>query len=378
MDARRGGRWTSRRGMALVLCAVTLAACARTPAPPTGAQGAAASSSRSAAPASQTPAGGTGPTRQDPPPGTPWWAWVKPPAPPTLSPEALAQLEAEHPVPGDPSVVALPAGTAPPVATPSGGWLPGHRIVAYYGNPLSTGMGILGALPAPEMIARLRAQAAAYQALDPQVPVQPALDMVADVAQGSPGPQNLWRARMPYSVIEQELALARDHGMLLMLDLQIGRSTVQRELPYFAPFLDQPDVEIALDPEFALDSTQIPDQEVGSLSATQINWAIDYVAGLVRAHHLPPKIFVVHQWLPSMVTDWQAIHPVPGIQFVMDTDGFGHQSRKIGNYHAFITDQPIQPVGYGGFKLFYTQDIHLMTPQQVLGLQPAPLFVLYQ
>ncbi len=317
-------------------------------------------------------------TIQAPPPGTPWWAWVEPPAPPTPSPQVLAQLEAEYPAPGNPSAVVLPAGTAPPVATPAGGWLPGHRIVAYYGNPLSTQMGILGALPAPEMIGRLRAQAAAYQALDPQEPVQPALDMVADVAQGSPGPQNLWRARMPYSVIDQELALARDHGMLLMLDLQIGRSTVQRELPYFAPFLEQPDVQIALDPEFAMNSTQIPDQEVGSLSATQINWAINYVAGLVREFHLPPKIFVVHEWLPGMVTDWQAIHPVPGIQFVMDTDGYGYQSRKIGNYQAFIADQPIQPARWGGFKLFYTLDHPLMTPQQVLALQPSPLFILYQ
>jgi hypothetical protein len=290
----------------------------------------------------------------------------------------LAQLQAEYPDPGDPSEVVLPPGTAGPVVAPAGGWLPGHRIVAYYGNPLSTGMGILGALPAGQMIARLRAQAAAYQNLDPQVPVQPALDLVADVAQGSPGPQGLWRARMPYSVIEQELALARDHGMLLMLDLQIGRSPVQKELPYFAPFLDQPDVEIALDPEFALNSTQIPDQQVGQLDASQINWAINYVAGLVREFNLPPKVFVVHEWLPGMVIDWQGVHPVPGIQFVMDTDGFGHQSRKIGNYHAFITDQPIQPVRYGGFKLFYTQDIHLMTPQQVLALNPSPLFILYQ
>lgn len=290
----------------------------------------------------------------------------------------MALLEAEYGAPVLPAGVQLPAGTAGPVQAPAGGWLPARRIVAYYGNPLSTGMGILGALPPAEMIARLRAQAQAYQALDPAHPVQPALDMVADVAQGSPGPQGLWRARMPYSVINQELALARDNGMLLMLDLQIGRSTVQRELPYFAPFLAQPDVEIALDPEFALNASQIPDQEVGQLTASQINWAIGYVAALVRTYHLPPKIFVVHQWLPSMVINWQAIHPEPGIQFVMDTDGFGHQSRKIGNYQAFIADQPIQPVRYGGFKLFYTQDIHLMTPAEVLALKPAPLFVLYQ
>ncbi len=301
------------------------------------------------------------------------------PAPhPSLSLTALARLTAAYPIPGNPAKVVLPPGTAPPVTTPAGGWLPGHRIVAYYGNPSAPVMGILGQYPAPEMIAKLRAQAAVYQRLAPKVPIQLALDLVAAVAQGSPGSNNLWVQRMSYSLIEQELAIARDHGLLLMLDIQLGRSTVQEQLPYFAPFLDQPDVEIALDPEFAMGPGQTPGVEVGSMSASQINWAINYVAGQVRQYHLPPKIFVVHQWLPSMITNWQDIHPVPGIQFVVDQDGDGSESRKIGNYIAFVQDHPIQPARYGGFKLFYKFDTPLMTPAQVLALQPSPLLIMYQ
>jgi hypothetical protein len=96
---------------------------------------------------------------------------------------------------------------------------------------------------------------------------------------------------------------------------------------------------------------------------------------LVVQYHLPPKVLIVHQFLPEMVQHWQKIKPLPGVSFIMDTDGFGTPAEKIANYHAFITDQPI---GYGGFKLFYTQDTPLMTPAQVLALKPPPLLVIYQ
>ncbi|MES1259412.1 MAG: hypothetical protein ABUL71_02370, partial [Gemmatimonadota bacterium] len=48
----------------------------------------------------------------------------------------------------------------PPVAWPvipvlPGALLPASRIVAFYGNPLSTGMGVLGALPPEQMLSKL-------------------------------------------------------------------------------------------------------------------------------------------------------------------------------------------------------------------------------
>ena len=256
--------------------------------------------------------------------------------------------------------------------------LPNYRIVSYYGNPLAPNMGVLGQYAPAVAMARLQAQAAAYAAADPARPVIPAIDLVADVAQASPGPQGLYRLRMSAQLIDSELAIARQNRALLILDIQVGRSTVERELPYFLPWLSQPDVMLALDPEFDMPPGDVPGQQIGTMSAADIDWAINDISSLVQRDHLPPKIVIVHQFLPSMVTNWQAIHGAPGVQFLMDTDGYGGQGIKLANYRSFITDQPIPPVSYGGIKLFYKYDVNLMTPAQIVALQPPPSLVIYQ
>lgn len=264
-----------------------------------------------------------------------------------------------------------------PHAAPLPPLLPGHRIVAFYGNPRNAKMGILGQGTSQQMLARLAQQAQAYQALDPSHPVIKALELVATVATASPGPHGTYRLRMPPSLIESELKLARSAHALLILDIQVGHSPVAAEVAYLKPFLKQPDVELALDPEFDMNQIPggIPGKQFGSMTATAINGAIRVLHTLVVKDHLPPKVLIVHQFLPQMVPHWQNIKPLPGVSFIMDTDGFGDPAVKIANYHAYITDQPI---GYGGIKLFYTQDSPLMTPAQVLALKPAPLLVIYQ
>ncbi len=277
-----------------------------------------------------------------------------------------------------PPLPGLPAGLSPLLPPGGRAWFPADRIVAYYGNPLAPAMGVLGQYPPAVMLARLRTQAAAYAALDPGRPVVPALELVADVAQAAPGPSGLYRMRMPYALITRELALARQAHALLILDLQVGRSSVAAELPYFAPFLAQPDVELALDPEFAMPPGEVPGKWIGTLPAAQINWAVNDLAALVVRYHLPEKILIVHQFTPGMVPNWRGIRVRPGVQFVFDTDGYGGQAKKEHNYRAFITDQPVPPVRYGGIKLFYRYDTPLMTPSTVLTLRPAPSLIIYQ
>jgi hypothetical protein len=67
------------------------------------------------------------------------------------------------------------------------------RIVAYYGHPNSTRMGVLGEYPKDEMLRRLRNQVAEWERADPATPVIPALHMVAVVAQGEPGTAGHYR-----------------------------------------------------------------------------------------------------------------------------------------------------------------------------------------
>jgi hypothetical protein len=265
-----------------------------------------------------------------------------------------------------------------PVTPPQSdeGLLPKRRIVAYYGNPLATGMGVLGEQPLPQTVQRLRRQAQAYAAADPTRPVQLALELITPVAQAAPGPDGLYRLRMAPEVIDEVAQLAEQENLLLILDVQIGQSTVPDELQMLLPYLERPYVHLALDPEFAIaDKHGEPGEVIGTLDAADANYAIGLLTDIVTAHHLPPKVLIVHRFLEKMLTNYGAVRPTPSVQVVIDMDGFGTPYVKADKYRSFVREQAVK---YGGVKLFYKHDKPLWTPTDVLDLQPAPDVVIYQ
>ena len=261
----------------------------------------------------------------------------------------------------------------------AGAILPFKRIVAYYGNFYSTQMGILGEYPPDEMLARLASTTAMWAAADPSTPVVPALDYIAVAAQASAGPDGKYRLRMPPSQIEKAISLADGINGLVFLDVQVGLSNVETEVPLLAPYLKLPNVELSLDPEFAMHNGERPGTVIGTLDASDINFAAQFLAKLVDENRLPPKILVVHRFTQAMVTNYRAIKPLPEVQIVMDMDGFGSPARKLNTYRYWIAGQPVQ---FTGFKLFYKNDSviggHLMTPEEVLRLSPQPSYIQYQ
>lgn len=261
-----------------------------------------------------------------------------------------------------------------PPALP-GSILPARRIVSYYGNPLSSGMGILGEMTPEKLFPRLRAQAEAYASADKERSAMPALELVAVVAQPQPGADGLYRLRMETDLIERVAGWAEEHGFLLILDVQIGRGNVDDEVHWLLPFLKRPNVHLALDPEFAMPRGQVPGQRVGTMDATAINGAQRILADLVETERLPPKLLVVHRFTEEMVTSHQKIATDPRVQVVMVMDGFGTPALKSAQYGTLIAEQRVQ---YTGFKLFYRHDEPLMTPEQVLLLEPPPDLVIYQ
>jgi hypothetical protein len=269
-----------------------------------------------------------------------------------------------------------PAHAAYPDA---GAVLPFKRIVAYYGNFYSTRMGILGEYPPDKMLPMLTSTADAWATADPSTPVVPAVDYIAVSAQGVPGREGKYRLRMPSSQIEKAISLADRIQGLAFLDVQPGWSTVEVEVPRLDPYLKRPNVELALDPEFALADGKRPGAWVGTVNASDINFAARFLAKVVRENHLPPKILVVHRFTERMVTDFHAIKPLPEVEIVMDMDGFGAPALKTSTYKSYIARQPVQ---FTGFKLFYKNDVRiggrLMTPAEVLSLSPRPSYILYQ
>ncbi len=262
----------------------------------------------------------------------------------------------------------------------AGALLPFNRIVAYYGNFYSTAMGVLGQYPPDVMLQKLQAAVAEWQAADPSTPVIPAIDYIAVTAQGSAGADGKYRARMPDSQIEKAISLAAQVHGIVILDVQVGLSNVQTEIPLLKKYLAMPQVNLALDPEFSMKDGMPPGTEIGTMNATDINFAAAFLAQLVRDNNLPPKILVVHRFTEDMVTGYRQIKPLPEVEIVMDMDGWGFPAKKINTYEYVIAPEPVQ---FTGFKLFYRADLRppstrMLTPQEVLKLTPAPSFIQYQ
>jgi hypothetical protein len=263
-----------------------------------------------------------------------------------------------------------------------GSILPTKRIVAFYGNPLSKKMGVLGEYPVDEMLAKWDKAIADWKAADPDTPVQPALHLIAVVAQGAPGRDGKYRLRMTDSLIEKVYGWAKSRNGILFLDVQVGGSTLQEELPRLIPFLSRPDVHLGIDPEFSMHYGReglMPGAKIGTMDASDINYAVTTLAKLVEEKSLPPKVLIVHRFTRPMVTHASSIKVDPKVQIVMNMDGWGQPWLKFDSYESYIVREPVQ---FTGFKLFFHNDTRkgdtLLTPREVLFLLPRPLYIQYQ
>lgn len=260
-----------------------------------------------------------------------------------------------------------------------GAILPYKRIVAYYGNLYSKNMGILGELPRAQMLKKLQEEVAAWTKADTTTEVIPALHYIAVTAQQSPGKGNKYRLRMPHHQIDSVLSMAREINALVFIDVQVGHSTLQEELPELETYLKMPNVHLGIDPEFSMKQGHAPGKKVGTFDATDINYATEYLAKLVKENNLTPKVFIVHRFTQNGVTNYRQIKTRPEVQFVMDMDGWGHPHLKKSTYRQYIHKEPVQ---FTGFKLFYKNDVkkngRLLTPDEVMALKPRPLYIQYQ
>lgn len=289
---------------------------------------------------------------------------------------ALFNEKMEHMLNGD-SSGKWPAKSPYPLP---GAILPFKTVIAYYGNLYSKQMGILGELPRRQMLEKLRGEMAKWKKADSTLDIQPALHYIAVTAQLSPGKAGKYRLRMPFHQIDSVLSMAKEINAIVFLDIQVGKSTIQQELPEFEKYLKMPNVHIGIDPEFAMKSAHVPGQAVGVYDASDINYVTNYMARIVRENNLPPKILVVHRFTQGGVTNYRNIKTIPEVQIVMHMDGWGEPARKINTYKTYIHREPVQ---FTGFKIFYKNDVirskaRLMTPEELLNLKPRPVYIQYQ
>jgi hypothetical protein len=274
---------------------------------------------------------------------------------------------------------ALPATTQPVTTTtappppelPHGGrqLFPRYRVVGFYGMQ---NLDVLGAGP-PDVVARRLLEVARPYAR-PGRPVMPMFELIATIAHPFPTPSGLYRTHQEDAVVRSFLKAVRRIDGVLVLDVQPGRDDFLSSVRHWEPYLRLPDVGIALDPEFSMGPGQVPGRHLGRTDAAAINRASAYVAGIVRRHRLPQKLFIVHQFHDSMIRDKSRVAMRPGLAMTWNADGFGARSAKLDDYRSYTRDRRFHP----GLKLFYENDVNMMSPREVMRLKPPPRVINYQ
>lgn len=298
-------------------------------------------------------------------------------APPGTSPSSRA-VDAATGVSRAPSASARPPATATLPQLPQGGrtLLPGYRLVGFAGAPGSPALGRLGVGNVDDRASEIVRQGRPY-AIGRKV--MPVLELIATVVQARPGRDGTYRSRTSDQVIADHLAAARRVKGLLLLNIQPGRASFMEEVRHYARWLEEPDVGLALDPEWAMGPGEVPMEVFGSTTGREIDAVAAHLSVLVRQHNLPEKALVFHQLSPSIVTREKDIRRHAGVVVIKSVDGIGSKGMKTSTWTK-LTRQ-LAPTVQPGFKLFYQEDRKfgpLMTPAQVLALRPQPAYVLYE
>ena len=251
----------------------------------------------------------------------------------------------------------------------------GRRLIAIYGNPLTSSLGVLGEQGPEAAIERLELIAQGYEADGSEI--LPTFEIIATVAAGSAGADGNYSNETPRDVIRPWIEAAAANDVYVVLDLQPGRSDFLSQAKIYEEFLRLPHVGLALDPEWRLKPHQVHLNQIGTVDGAEINQVVDWLAGIVREEQLPQKLLILHQFRFSMITNRNIVKTPAELAVLVHMDGQGPLATKYATWNA-LTGQPDADRFYWGWKNFYDEDSPLATPAQVLELAPRVDFVSFQ
>jgi hypothetical protein len=264
------------------------------------------------------------------------------------------------------------------VELPGGGQIlyPGRQMVALYGHPGTAALGALGEQGVEGAIARAQQMAAEYQPLV-DVPVVPAFEIITTVASSGAGPDGNYSFEAPIDLLHPWVDAAGQAGVYVVLDLQPGRTDFLTQAKRYQELLARPYVGLALDPEWRLQPNQRHLVQIGSVTAGEINAVVTWLADLTRAHKLPQKLLMLHQFQPQMISDRGTVDTSRDeLAVLIHADGFGSPGAKFETWNL-MHDSPPANVWWG-WKNFIDEDTPTFTPAETMAIEPRPLFVSYQ
>ncbi|MCW2764208.1 MAG: hypothetical protein JWO11_167 [Nocardioides sp.] len=268
-----------------------------------------------------------------------------------------------------------PTGTADPATLPNGSRrvFAGHQfLVAYYGTAETGALGVLGETGPGKMQRRVHRAAVPFGR--PGRPAQVVYELIVTIADRAPGPGVDYSHDIDRRSVDRYIRAAHRHGALLLLDLQPGRSDFLTVAKRWAWALKDPWVGLALDPEWRMGPHRVPAQEVGHVTAAEVNRTSAWLARLGRRHDLPEKLFVLHQFRTMMIENIDRVRARTGLATVQHVDGFGTRDEKMATYHAVQEADQFTM----GIKIFYDEDRGRMGPKFVHAIRPRVRFVSYQ
>ncbi len=264
------------------------------------------------------------------------------------------------------------------VQLPGGGQLvlADRRYVALYGHPGTPALGLLGEQDLDAAVARAQDLARSYQPLS-EVPVVPTFEMITTVASAGPGADGNYSNEVDPEELRPWIEEAGRQGVHVLLDLQPGTTDFLTQARLYETLLAYPHVGLALDPEWRLEPGQKHLEQIGSVSAAEVNSVSQWLAGYVREHRLPQKMLVLHQFRTSMITDIETLETDHDeLAVVIHADGNGSQGAKAATWARTIDNAP-DGVAFA-WKNFVDEDSPMLTPAQTMAVRPTPVLVTYQ
>jgi len=254
--------------------------------------------------------------------------------------------------------------------------LDNQLVVAYYGQPSSTKMGILGEQGLEESKRKLDETVKTWEAVAGGKTVMPAFHLIYATCY-----PDATVGYLKTETVTRYVEFAAANNMIVILDHQLGKLSVEAAMNTMLPWLKYPNVHLAIDPEW---KTPNPGIELGTITAADVNKAQQMMDDYLAASKLPGKrMLILHQFHARTLADRGDVRAdFPRVDLVHHADGFGPPSLKLDTYR-FLAGMKNMPVK--GFKLFLPKpwkikgmDIPMLTPAQVMALTPQPVYISYQ
>jgi hypothetical protein len=207
--------------------------------------------------------------------------------------------------------------------------------------------------------------------------VLPTFEVITTVASAGAGKDGNYSNEVDAEFLRPWVEEAGRQGVYVLLDLQPGTTDFLTQAQQYQSLLQHPHVGLALDPEWRLEPGQRHMRQIGSVSAAEVNEVSAWLASFTREQRLPQKMLVLHQFRTDMITDIDTLQTGHDeVAVVIHADGNGPQGAKADTWRAVLDNAP--PGVAFAWKNFVDEDSPMLTPEQTMAVEPAPILVTYQ